>query len=48
MELTIQELKDIYSAVVFDTQGTHGDQRSERLEALHTKLKREIKEREGK
>ena len=48
MELTLQEVKDLYSAVTVDTQGTHGDQRSERLEALHTKLKREIKEREGK
>jgi hypothetical protein len=48
MNLTIQELKDLNSAVIFDTQGTHGDQRSQRLEALYEKLQREIKEREGK
>ena len=48
MNLTIQELKDLNSAVIFDTQGTHGDQRSERLEALYEKLKKEINEREGK
>jgi len=48
MELTLQEVKDLHSAVIFDTQGTHGDQRSQRLEALYEKLKKEIKEREGK
>ena len=48
MELTLQEVKDLYSAVTFDTQGTHGDQRSQRLEALYEKLKKELKEREGK
>ena len=46
MNLTIQELKDIQSAVIFDTQGTHGDARSVRLEALYEKLKATIKERE--
>jgi hypothetical protein len=48
MNFTIQELKDIQSAVIFDTQGTHGDARSVRLEALYEKLKATIKEREGK
>jgi hypothetical protein len=48
MELTLQEVKDLHSAVIFDTQGTHGDQRSQRLEALYEKLKKEIREREGK
>ena len=48
MNLTIQELKDLNSAVIFDTQGTHGDQRSQRMEALYEKLKKEIREREGK
>jgi hypothetical protein len=39
-----QELKDLLSAVVNDTRGTWGDQRSQRLDALHIKLERLVKE----
>jgi hypothetical protein len=44
---TLQELKDINSAIINDTQGTHGDARSLRLDALCNKVDARIKEREG-
>ena len=48
-DLTIQELRDLLSAVWYDTQGTHGDERSDRLGKLADKLQREISKakREG-
>lgn len=39
-----QELKDLLSAVICDTQGTHGDQRSLRLDKLHAKLEKLVRE----
>ena len=41
-DFTLQELRDLLSAVWYDTQGTHGDERSERLAKLTGKLEREI------
>jgi hypothetical protein len=40
---TLQELKDINSAIINDTQGTHGDARSLRLDALCKKVDARIK-----
>jgi hypothetical protein len=40
--LTLEELRDLLSAVWYDTQGTHGDERSLRLAKLSNKLEREI------
>jgi hypothetical protein len=46
---TLQQLKDINSALINDTQGTHGDARSLRLDTLHKKVVAYIKkEGEGK
>lgn len=39
---TEKELRDILSAIQFDSVGTHGDERSQRLEKLEKKLKRQI------
>jgi hypothetical protein len=40
---TLQQLKDINSALINDTQGTHGDARSLRLSTLHKKVSAYIK-----
>lgn len=46
---TVQQLKDINSALINDTQGTHGDERSLRLDTLQKKVSAYIKrEGEGK
>lgn len=46
---TMQQLKDINSALINDTQGTHGDERSLRLDTLQKKVSAYIKkEGEGK
>lgn len=39
---TLQEFRDLLSAVEGDKIGKHGDERSLRLEKLERKLKREI------
>jgi hypothetical protein len=45
---TVQQLKDINSALINDTQGIHGDERSLRLDTLQKKVSAYIKkEREG-
>jgi hypothetical protein len=45
---TLQQLKDINSALINDTQGTHGDARSMRLDTLQKKVIRLINEGKGK
>jgi hypothetical protein len=40
-----QELKDLLSAIINDTQGTWGDARSLRLEALLLKVGKLVKEK---
>ena len=45
---TLQQLKDINSALINDTQGTHGDARSLRIDTLHEKVVAYIKQEEGK
>jgi hypothetical protein len=37
-----EELRDLLSAVEFDTQGSHGDDRAKRLDKLESKIKKEI------
>jgi hypothetical protein len=39
---TLEELRDLLSTVWYDTQGSHGDDRSHRLTKLSDKLEREI------
>ncbi len=39
---TLEEMRDLLSAVWYDTQGIHGDERSQRLAKLADKLQREI------
>jgi hypothetical protein len=46
--LTLQELKDLNSALIHDTHGRHGDARSIRLDALHIKITDLIAQEEGK
>lgn len=41
---TEQELKDLFSAIINDTQGTWGDARSLRLEDLILKVGKLVKE----
>jgi len=38
-EFTLQELRDLLSTVFCDVQGTHGDERSQRLDKLENKLR---------
>lgn len=45
--LTLDELKDLYNTLIWDTRGTHGDARSVRLDALHIKLGKIIKQKEA-
>ena len=40
---TLQEFKDINSALTFVTQGIHGDERSLRLDTLRRKVAARIK-----
>ena len=37
-----EELRDLLSAVEFDTQGSHRDERAKRLDKLERKIKKEI------
>lgn len=39
-DFTLQELQDIQWAVKFDRTGTHGDERSKRLDKLDAKMAR--------
>ena len=48
INLDLQQLKDLHSALVHDTQGRHGDARSIRLNALHAKVVGLIRKEEGK
>lgn len=47
INLNIQQLKDLHSALFHDTQGRHGDARSIRLNALHARVIGLIKEEES-
>jgi hypothetical protein len=47
-DFTLQELRDLLSAVWYDTQGTHGDERSQRLDKLGDKLQRAISQAQKK
>lgn len=39
---SLQELQDILSAIESDKQGTHGDERSLRLDKLDARIRRDI------
>jgi hypothetical protein len=41
-DLSLQELRDLLSAIRSDSQGTHGDARSLRIDALENKLNNAI------
>jgi len=41
-DLTVRELRDLLSAIRNDTQGTHGDERADRLNKLEDKIINQI------